>query len=158
MLNLQLGPNDHQGDMAPNAASPHRSPDGVASIPLYAGDALYSPGGGFRFVLQGTDKNAIVEVVDDSTLPAWKQGEPLQPDSLRWLPLWNAGTQDKGVIELDMQSDGNLVVYNGSGAIPLSYTAGNPGAFLRMQDDGNLVIYSSSGAPLWQSRTNAQLH
>jgi hypothetical protein len=28
-------------------------------------------------------------------------------------------------------------------------TAGNPGAYLNLQDDGNMVIYSASNTVLW---------
>ncbi len=65
-----------------------------------------------------------------------------------------------GLVELDMQSDGNLVVYQmtvgstAKKAIWASNTNGNPGAYARMQDDGNLVVYSTSGRALWASGTN----
>ncbi|MBV8884893.1 MAG: hypothetical protein JO235_12985 [Chroococcidiopsidaceae cyanobacterium CP_BM_RX_35] len=52
-----------------------------------------------------------------------------------------------------MQTDGNLVIYGNSQAIWASGTAGNPGAFLQVQDDGNVVIYSSMGQPLWTTST-----
>jgi uncharacterized membrane protein YgcG len=35
-----------------------------------------------------------------------------------------------------------------------SNTAGNPGAYLEMQPDGNLVVYRSDRYPLWASNTN----
>ena len=53
-----------------------------------------------------------------------------------------------------MQTDGNLVLYNGSTAIWASNTSGNPGAYCTMQSDGNLVVYSSSGGALWATGTN----
>ena len=49
-----------------------------------------------------------------------------------------------------MQSDGNLVVYNGYGQpVWHTWTYGNPGAYLAIKDDGGLVVYSSGGTPLW---------
>lgn len=56
---------------------------------------------------------------------------------------------------LAMQSDGNLVVYEGSRALWASGTAGyHPGARVAMQGDGNLVLYDNYGA-YWSSRTNS---
>jgi len=52
-----------------------------------------------------------------------------------------------------MQTDGNLVEYNGTTALWASGTSGNSGAYCTMQSDGNLVVYSSSGAALWASGT-----
>lgn len=161
MLNFQLQSIDFQGDMVPPTQGPPFSSDGHPARLLTPsepyGSALYSPGGGFRLHMQ-TDGNAVVEVVDDSTLPReWTTGAALNPNTaVNWLqpPLWASGTNDRGVIELAMQDDGNLVIYTGSGGIGISNTSGNPGAFLRMQDDGNLVIYSTNGAALWSTRTN----
>jgi len=84
----------------------------------------------------------------------------MDPNTLQWStpPMWNAGTNDKGVIDLEMQSDGNLVAYSGSGAAWNSNTQNNPGAFLRMQDDGNLVIYGQGGAAIWSTGTYAGGH
>jgi hypothetical protein len=49
---------------------------------------------------------------------------------------------------LDMQADGNLVLYKGKEALWASKTSGHPGAYLSLQDDGNLVIYYGS-TPIW---------
>ena len=40
----------------------------------------------------------------------------------------------------------------GSAAAWSSSTYGNPGAYLNLQDDGNLVIYTPSDTPIWSSR------
>lgn len=45
-----------------------------------------------------------------------------------------------------MQSDGNLVVYAGGGALWQSGSAGNPGASVTLQSDGNLVVYAGGRA------------
>lgn len=70
-------------------------------------------------------------------------------------PLWATGTHTKDAQMLAIQSDGNVVLYSGSGrALWASNTQGNPGAFLAIQTDGNLVVYSSSGRPLFSTRTH----
>jgi hypothetical protein len=161
MLNWQLQPIDFQGDMVPPTVGPPYSSDGHPALYLTPtepyGSALYSPSGAFRLHLQ-TDGNAVVEVVDDAVLPrTWQSGEPLNPNAVSWLspPLWASGTNDKGVIELAMQNDGNLVIYTGSGGIGISDSSGpeNQGVFLRMQDDGNLVVYGPNGK-IWDTKTN----
>jgi hypothetical protein len=53
-----------------------------------------------------------------------------------------------------MQSDGNLVLYNGSWALWASNTWGNPVIGATMQTDGNLVIYNTAGSPIWASNTS----
>jgi hypothetical protein len=62
--------------------------------------------------------------------------------------LWSSGTAGNGGATVTMQTDGNLVVYNGGTATWNSNTAGFSGASLQLQDDGNLVIYHS-GHPVW---------
>jgi flagellar biosynthesis GTPase FlhF len=69
--------------------------------------------------------------------------------------LWGAGTENKAIESLKMQSDGNLVMY-GYNKKPVwaSNTLGNDGARLEIQDDGNVVIYApSSNRPVWETRT-----
>jgi hypothetical protein len=55
--------------------------------------------------------------------------------------------------KLDMQSDGNLVLYT-EHMRPLwaSGTVGT-GFFARMQSDGNLVVYDVADRPVWASDT-----
>ncbi|PZE24743.1 hypothetical protein DEI86_11945 [Curtobacterium sp. MCBD17_028] len=54
---------------------------------------------------------------------------------------------------LNMQADGNLVVYGMNRALWSSGTSGKPGAYLKMQADGNLVVYLGSKA-IWESHTS----
>lgn len=54
---------------------------------------------------------------------------------------------------LAMQTDGNLVVYDGNRAIWESATAYKGTQFAIMQTDGNFVLYKDNWQPLWESRT-----
>ena len=71
------------------------------------------------------------------------------------MSLWSPGSfyNFNGIVV--MQSDGNLVVYDGAGSAPVwsTNTAGHPGAALAIQNDGNLVIYDVDGTVLWASNT-----
>jgi hypothetical protein len=138
-LNIQLQPGDIQTDMVVNRET-------EAAVSLHPGNSLYSPAGAFRFTLQLDDGNAVLEVIDDFNLP-----------NLNWIPIWATFTQNQNASHVDLQFDGNLVVYNAEVPLWNSGTHGNDLAFLRMQDDGNLVLYSQDGsAVLWQSNTSAR--
>jgi hypothetical protein len=54
---------------------------------------------------------------------------------------------------LDMQGDGNLVLYQGGTALWASNTSGSAADEAIMQGDGNLVLYTSAGSPAWASGT-----
>jgi hypothetical protein len=57
---------------------------------------------------------------------------------------------------VDMQSDGNLVVYGGTNnntAYWSSGTAGSGGLYVIMRNDGNFVMYDSSGGAVWYTGT-----
>lgn len=59
-----------------------------------------------------------------------------------------------GRFHLIMQSDCNLVLYEGGRALWASNTHNRGfGCFVRMQGDGNLVVYDSNETPLWASNT-----
>jgi hypothetical protein len=70
--------------------------------------------------------------------------------------LWASNTQG-ATSALWMQGDGNLVLYGANGA-PLWHTStnGNPGAWLAIQDDCNLVIYGPTNNVLWTSGTTCR--
>ncbi|HVX20599.1 MAG TPA: hypothetical protein VHB02_04565 [Acidimicrobiales bacterium] len=56
---------------------------------------------------------------------------------------------------MDMQSDGNLVMYAPNGtALWATGTTDYPGAYAELQDDGNVVVYSSGGTALWSTHTS----
>ena len=56
--------------------------------------------------------------------------------------------------QLDVQGDGNMVVYEASGKVRWASNTHDTGAHLQMQGDGNLVLYSGGGGVLWASNTN----
>ena len=63
-------------------------------------------------------------------------------------------TSQNGAYSLQMQPDGNAVVYAAQGRVLWhSHTFGNAGARLIFQGDGNLVVYSSAGRALWNAGT-----
>lgn len=60
-----------------------------------------------------------------------------------------------GMHRLDMQHDGNLVIYRLSGAAKWATgTDGRQIGGVVMQADGNLVMYDSAGTPIWASGTH----
>ena len=76
-------------------------------------------------------------------------------------PGWtlNAGQSVRspnGRLQVAMQPDGNFVVYDSHGGIPLwaSNTNGKGGVRVTMQPDGNLVVYNKANQPLWASGTD----
>jgi hypothetical protein len=62
-------------------------------------------------------------------------------------------TSPNGRYRLDMQADGNLVLYGGGYPLWASNTAHHAGDHATMQDDGNFVIYQS-GRAIWSSATS----
>jgi hypothetical protein len=56
---------------------------------------------------------------------------------------------------LDMQSDGNLVLYKEPEHRPIWHTdtVGRGGFRANLQHDGNFVLYTESSVPIWNSRT-----
>jgi hypothetical protein len=69
--------------------------------------------------------------------------------------LFATSTYDRGA-QLEMQFDGNLVIYDDAHQqVWSSETQGNSGAQLAVQDDGNLVLYAADlHTPLWDSRSS----
>jgi hypothetical protein len=173
MLNFNLQFTDFQGLINPfNLSSPeaqsspqiknntHRSPGpgGPFSALLRRGSSWYSPGGGFRLTLQASDGNLVLQVLDDSSFISGPVGPdpPLDPNAVRWVPVWSPFIQNRGVTEVDFQIDGNLVAYAGSSPIFNTGTSGNENSTLYMQDDGNLVIYKNGNVPIFATNTSAR--
>lgn len=59
-----------------------------------------------------------------------------------------------GMANLVHQTDGNVVLYDSSGALWSSATYGRPTSHLVMQSDGNLVLYDTSGQAVWYTGTH----
>ncbi|MBF0425264.1 MAG: hypothetical protein HQL66_05555 [Magnetococcales bacterium] len=69
-------------------------------------------------------------------------------------PTWASNTSGKTSDRIVMQSDGNLVIYNGTSAVWASNTAGKGGAYLKLGTDGNLIMVQGS-ATVWATNTKA---
>jgi surface antigen len=105
---------------------------------LGVGDYLHSPSQQFRLVM-GSDGNV--------TLWAY-----LSDDGVTARATWSTGTAGSGATTLEMQSDGNLVLYTASRTpVWTSNTSGQPSSHLRLQDDSNLSIWNTAGQRVWQS-------
>lgn len=65
------------------------------------------------------------------------------------MPAGYALVAPNGSYNLQMQTDGNLVIYLNGVAQWATNTNGNPGAYAVMQNDGNLVVYRSGGGAIW---------
>lgn len=66
---------------------------------------------------------------------------------------WNSKTNGKGATALEVQGDGNAVIYKGSTALWSTRTAGKGAVFLQQQDDDNLVLYTQAGnKPVWSTK------
>ncbi len=120
----------HGGVGAATPSNPSlRPPLGVLS----PGAALASPNGKFQLVMQ--------------------TGGSLVESTIAGKLIWQSGTASPGAT-VDMQGDGNLVVYSTS-TQPLwsSKTAGNPGAYLSLGDLGQLSINTGRGVPFWEPGT-----
>lgn len=64
-------------------------------------------------------------------------------------------TSPDGGMRLEMQSDGNLVLYNHNNyPVWQTATGGGKGSYAIMQNDGNMVVYNSNGSAVWSSQTN----
>lgn len=69
-------------------------------------------------------------------------------------PGESLGSPD-GRYQLEMQQDGNLVLYaEGHDAVADTNTEGEPEAVLFMQRDGNLVVRARGNVPVWSSGTD----
>lgn len=90
-------------------------------------------------------------------LPALPHLAHHDPDSLQpgeGLLANQSISSPNGCHHLWMQSDSNLVIYQGNG-IPIwsSNTQHSLGEYVIMQYDGNLVMYDRSGKSVWSTRT-----
>src|SRR5580765_8266338 len=97
---------------------------------LAAGQSIASDNGKYKLELQG-DGNLVVS----------------GPSGV----AWTSDTAHKGGTHVDMQQDGNFVLYTPDHSVVWrTDTADRPGAHLVLQDDRNVVIYAADGSTvLW---------
>ena len=113
-----------------NAVSQYLATSGPGTFSLPAGRTLVSPDGRYTLAMQ-TDGNLVVYGPTGAT---WATGT--------FMPYSYATLQTNGNLAVLDRTDGSVVwTTNTTGA----------GAHLEMQNDGNLVLYSGSGAALWDS-------
>ena len=62
---------------------------------------------------------------------------------------WDLGVHDAAGARLDMQADGNLVLYTTDGKPRWASNTSGQNAYVKIQDDRNVVLYNGDGAVLW---------
>jgi hypothetical protein len=72
--------------------------------------------------------------------------------------LWASNTAGKGVTDVTMEANGDLVAATPQGTLSISGTDGNPGAHAVLCDDANFVVYDTLENPLWRSDTVEDFH
>ncbi|WP_116126128.1 hypothetical protein [Lewinella sp. IMCC34183] len=133
---------------SPNAAPAAAATKNIlnAGESLAAGEKLVSANGKFMLIMQPNDGNLVVYRYDNG-----KQGGF----------VWGSMQYGFQNARLEMQSDGNLVVYAGNDAKWSSKThpyydakfrdAGNKPVKLVLQDNGKLNLITASGTSVWSS-------
>ena len=144
--------------VASSANLPNPDPLQRAQNQLNPGDILFSATRAFQLTFQ-TDGNLVLYGLDDTSLSGALVPPPPQviPNAVYTKLIWTSGTNaTDGPVRCNMQTDGNLVLYDKWGdALWSSGTNGYAGAFLRCQDDGSLVILARNGAVIKNSNTHA---
>ncbi|MFF7634362.1 trypsin-like serine protease [Kitasatospora sp. NPDC008050] len=139
------------------------APDGnpaAATGALWGSNTYPNPG---AYLQLQDDGNLVLYKKDGGTAVGgalWSAGtQQFSPLVASNTPIWSFRWSEARSTVLEMQADGNLVLYRKSDGASLwnSGTAGNPGAWLAMQSDGNLVVYKAGGGGgnggLWASGT-----
>jgi hypothetical protein len=110
-----------------------------------------------------TDGNLVI--YSASAAPLWSTGTVSIPNHLdrvnETLNTANLFPQQvlqtaNGDYTMILQTDGNLVLYQGAHALWDSGTVNQSVVRLAMQSDGNLVLYNTSGQAVWNTHTNGQ--
>jgi hypothetical protein len=124
---------------------------------------LTSPTSAFVLVFQ-RDSNLVLYGIDDKPFAQVQNTDDSKycisstQEYVGSSPIFATNTNGTGADNVQMQTDGNLVLYRGTpepvNAVFASQTAGNPDSFLRVQDDGNVVIYNRDGIPIFASNTS----
>jgi hypothetical protein len=116
-----------------------------SGAPLWASNTAGNSG---AYVVLGDDGELAVDT--DAGAPVWGAPGTLVPGA-QLSPGQSISAPD-GEYTLAMQSDGDLVEFDSSGPVFATGTS-TPGSYAVMQSDGNFVVYNPSGAPLWASNT-----
>jgi murein DD-endopeptidase MepM/ murein hydrolase activator NlpD len=101
----------------------------------YAPGAYWTTCNRYKFIFQREDRNVVLY-------------------SPSGVALWATGTNNYKADKFSIQSDGNVVLYEGNRAVWASNTSGNPGSLFVIQSDGNVVVYNPSGRPIFDTGTN----
>jgi hypothetical protein len=121
---------------------------------MHAGDVLYGENNDYLTPDLWYEESTILVMQNDCNLVVYQiRGLPAGAGG-EWIHYWQSHTAGRGVnCTLAMQTDGNLVIYNGTTPVWASGTYGRPGAYLVAQWDGNMVMYPPNGAAMWATNT-----
>lgn len=99
--------------------------------------------GPFTFMMQADGNLVLYNTID-------RGGDAVNP-------VWDSGTHGNPGAVLELQEDGNLVIYSKDKRVLWAAdTAGTVKAFLTLQNDGNVVLYSmhtGDPVPVWATKT-----
>jgi hypothetical protein len=70
--------------------------------------------------------------------------------------VWDLDIHDAPGARLDMQADGNLVLYKTDGGVAWASNTSGQNAYVKIQDDRNVVLYNGDGAVLWSPNSYEQ--
>ena len=149
------------GTAGRNVTSAVMQEDGNLVLHGPAGAAWASNTGdtpGARLVLQDDGTAAIV---GKKKAVRWFTPTPLWPPAGRTDTLWPPDglaprerlRSPSGMLELVLQTDGNLVLYDSGTAIWATGTNGQAVSQAAMRADGNLVLVGPGGTVVWEART-----
>jgi hypothetical protein len=117
-----------------SSASILASPNLVSGESMTQGQYLYSTDGNYWLTLQ-TDGNLVLYQKGNSTA--------------LWSLASSFGVTDPGVRATMGTDGNFVVADANNAPTFATATAGNPGAFLQVQTDGNLVVYNAAGVAIW---------
>ena len=95
-------------------------------------------------LISNNQKYSLNYQIEDRNLVIYKIGVE---------PVWHSNTAGETPGSLQMQYDGNFVLYSSTEALCHTDTVGRDG-MVQLNDDGNLVYYEN-GVPLWASYDNS---
>ncbi len=119
----------------------------ASNVPLWASDTSGNPGA--YFTVGNAGQFGVVSVGGSTTL--WAPGRLFSGNRLL---SGQSVFSPSGAYRLTMQSDGNLVEYNGTDVVVWASETSTPGSTAVVQSDGNVVVYDGSNTALWASGTS----